>query len=1302
VKFDANGGTGTMESVSCKLGTNYYLPECSFTPPAGMRFKSWLYGSTVAYPIKNYVGSTGPSTITIVADWEPIPNYQATFVADGVTVDTVTFREGDSSLPEPAVPSKAHYDGAWEDYDLASATGDITINAVYTQNKDHSGNETAVVTAPTCTETGYTTYTCSLCGDKRQGDETAALGHDYKLDVAQSAPSIPGKEGFDYYVCSRDPSHFKKVPVPAPIMTHKATFMIGEEIIGEVVFDEGASALEEPAMPERPNYVGQWDAYDLAAAKADITIQGHYTPVDPDKISEAEGKAEAEYANGVVNITLTAQAASRTIKVISKKTKPVDVVLVLDQSGSMAEKLSARDRRSKRDALVNCANEFIQELYQNAVDTGVNHKAAVVGFAYSSYNEGKCVNTGLLATPSGRFINYNSITNNDYASALLPINDGGSINPRLVSGIDSIKSEGATAADLGLKIARNIFAETPTTEEERERIVVFITDGVPTWWDENAKLVRLTATEAISEANIIKNGQGAKIYSVGVHADADPAAAFTAAKDGVTTDRRGNFESYDFNRFLHVISSNYPEAKAMDNLGQGDQKSGFYMGVRDTSNLESIFTNILYSTVYQIKTFDKATLRYTLSNEFTLTMEQELKMREELKASLGMTDSDIQVSRNEDGTTTLCFQNVKAQETYDESKIQCYKASVHFQVSANRLAVGSVTTGTSDSGVEYGDSTIVPLEPPTVTIPQNRNLIVFTINGQAYRIQEANLGDAIIVPETELASWKVAEGTKVTGDYAVFEAKPNMASQYAIYWIIDGDKVVAWYPVGAAVVPPEVPAKAGYDFTGWDRKIPSTMPAYDLVCTAIYSPAHVHSYEKSYQSGSCDKGIVTTYRCACGEMRTETASPASHNFIAVLSDNGIRGNTVERVVCTRCGLSEEQNISFRVSSSKRGETTVLDLSLFQNEVNVIVPKEEIEMRFYVGEDGGKTYTVTRIDSDGHRTSYKTKAENGYLIFLANHFSIYVISELGEDGQTPTEEVTYDDAVEILDSKEEVVLPPDRKPEGGTGNSTGGTPSGSSSSGSSARDPSVAIGGDGKGGKVELGKDGSLTITPDEGYKISKITINGKEVKIPEDGNLTGLRQTDKVVVIFEETPTFIPVSERFTDVIAGSWYENAVQFAVDKGLFKGMTETAFAPNKTMSRGMLATVLYRLAEQPDADPSDLFNDVADNKYYAPAIAWAASKDVVSGYGNGKFGPNDNITREQLVAMVWRYEGKPAASNLALNFKDASQTSDWALEAMHWAVENGIINGYSDGRLDPQGQATRAQVAQMLMGYCKLAE
>jgi len=75
----------------------------------------------------------------------------------------------------------------------------------------------------------------------------------------------------------------------------------------------------------------------------------------------------------------------------------------------MAEKLSARDRRSKRDALVNCANEFIQELYQNAVDTGVNHKAAVVGFAYSSYNEGKCVNTGLLATPSGRFINYNSI-----------------------------------------------------------------------------------------------------------------------------------------------------------------------------------------------------------------------------------------------------------------------------------------------------------------------------------------------------------------------------------------------------------------------------------------------------------------------------------------------------------------------------------------------------------------------------------------------------------------------------------------------------------------------------------------------------------------------------------------------------------------------------------------------------------------------------------------------------------------------------------------------------------------------------
>ncbi len=673
------------------------------------------------------------------------------------------------------------------------------------------------------------------------------------------------------------------VAVSAPVVTHTATFVVGDEVIDRVVFEEGAATLAEPALPQRANYVGRWERYNLAAATGDITVHGLYTPLDPDAVSNVDAGVTATYDKSEVTIDLFARADSRTVKVVSQQTKPVDVVLVLDQSGSMKDSLSARDRQSKRDALVSCANAFVQSLYENAVASGADHRVAVVGFAYSSYNGGNYKNTGLLATPSGQSVNYARLKESDYRSALLPVNDGGHINANVVSGINAIRADGATAADLGLKMARDIFSANPT-QGERERIVIFITDGTPTSWGEEPARVRPTAATAISVASTIKNAQGAKIYSVGVHANADPSAAFTEAPDGITTNRNGTFVSYDFNRFLHAVSSNYPSAAAMDALGDGDKNGGFYMGVRDTENLDKIFTNILYSTVYQLKTFDKATLYYTLTPEFTLTTEQELAMRQALAAQ-GLTDADIQVIRNADSTTSLRFQNVKVREVYGEDGKLHYEAAVRFQVSANQT-------------------------------------------------------DAL--PDPSLASWTISEAT--------------------------------------------------------------------------FSPAHTHSFAPAYQTGSCREGLTSVYRCACGETRSETAQPAEHDFVAVLADNGGVGAEVERVVCTKCGHSEEQHINFKVSYSSARKTTVLDLNLLQNDVDVVQPTEDIELRFFVGEDGGKLYTVTRIDPDGQRTTYQTRAEGGYLVFRADHFSIYVLSELDETTAQPVEAVSYEQAVELLDSK----------------------------------------------------------------------------------------------------------------------------------------------------------------------------------------------------------------------------------------------------------------------------------------------
>lgn len=143
----------------------------------------------------------------------------------------------------------------------------------------------------------------------------------------------------------------------------------------------------------------------------------------------------------------------------------------------------------------------------------------------------------------------------------------------------------------------------------------------------------------------------------------------------------------------------------------------------------------------------------------------------------------------------------------------------------------------------------------------------------------------------------------------------------------------------------------------------------------------------------------------------------------------------------------------------------------------------------------------------------------------------------------------------------------------------------------------------------------------------------------------------------------------------------------------GYSDGRFGPNDPLSRAQFAQILFNKEGRPAVNYPMDFSDVSGEVWYAGAIRWAASQGIVGGYGSGRFGPDDPITREQLAVMLWRYSGSPAA-NRELSFTDADEISPFALEAMRWAVENGILNGYGGGRLDPQGQATRAQVAQML--------
>jgi hypothetical protein len=170
----------------------------------------------------------------------------------------------------------------------------------------------------------------------------------------------------------------------------------------------------------------------------------------------------------------------------------------------------------------------------------------------------------------------------------------------------------------------------------------------------------------------------------------------------------------------------------------------------------------------------------------------------------------------------------------------------------------------------------------------------------------------------------------------------------------------------------------------------------------------------------------------------------------------------------------------------------------------------------------------------------------------------------------------------------------------------------------------------------------------------------------------------------------------YTDVDAGQWYYEAVSYVVEQGLMQGY-EDRFDPYADVSRAMLTQILYNSEGQPAAAEASAFPDVAADEWYGAAVAWAAEAGVVTGYDDGTFGPDDNITREQLAAMLWRYAGSPTAQQRTLDFQDADQVSDYALEALLWATENGIILGKGGSTLDPKGLASRAEAAQMVMRF-----
>ena len=170
----------------------------------------------------------------------------------------------------------------------------------------------------------------------------------------------------------------------------------------------------------------------------------------------------------------------------------------------------------------------------------------------------------------------------------------------------------------------------------------------------------------------------------------------------------------------------------------------------------------------------------------------------------------------------------------------------------------------------------------------------------------------------------------------------------------------------------------------------------------------------------------------------------------------------------------------------------------------------------------------------------------------------------------------------------------------------------------------------------------------------------------------------------------------FSDVSANAWYADAVEYVKDNGIMNGTSATTFSPESSMTRAMLVTVLYRASGSPAVTGSANFTDVSSNAYYTDAVAWASANGIVTGYGNGRFGSNDPVNRAQIAAILWRYAGSPNAES-SQDFADENTIPTYASTAVDWARANGVVNGKEGNRFDPQGNATRAQVATILRNY-----
>ncbi len=949
-------------------------------------------------------------------EWEDLETTTCTVNGQRLRMCNTCYVEEVETIKAPG-----HSYGEWTVESAADCTTDGKRHATcdvcgYVNNetvKAYGHDYEAVFTVDeeaTCTEVGSKSRHCSRCEDKTDVTEVLALGHHistmWTIDVEPTCES----EGEKSHHCLRCDAISDVTPIPvashiygkwyvvteatmdeAGVRAHKcyncemteeaelpkllkytATFVADGDVVATVDFPEDATEIDVPEVPHKDKFNGEWENFEVR--NKNFTVNAVYTviPAEEKEGLNAGNKADYYSSTGEVEVNLNVSAQSKTIVTTTTKSVPLDIIFVLDQSGSMAD-------GGKKTALKNAVTSFSNAILEDAQMNSVDHRIAVVGFASGNNDWLNYENTELLTTD---VVKYNKITNADYKNALVSVNDDGKLNNVITNAVKAIDAEGATRADLGLEMASNIFAQNPVTDD-RQRVVVFLTDGVPTSYSNFEYSV---ANVAIKNAYQLKNTYDATVYSVGVF-------------DRTTSANRS------VNNFMNYVSSNYISENQMSVISWETTENigGYYLDVSDVDTLTEVFTSIVEETTTHTGRFTNATLKYTLTKYFTLTSAQEDAVRSKAMEKLGVSNDQIAITRNADGTTTIVINGVEP--WLEDGK---FVIDFTFRATANEktLKSGTYQVGTFESGIilENGEGYEAVFAPNSVDIGGTSGIAVFNINGIPYAINRLSSTTKVVAPATSFGAdynfigWSVPENLTLNNEVRVFDAE-LLVNEYKISWNIDGEIIEEIYAVGDFITVPQVGSNSiGGAFVGWDKTIPEKMPSENLTITAVYD-AHYHSYNVTKDFELCTEGGTQTYTCDCGDTYTEEIAPCEHSWEVITASNN--QNAIENAGsrCSVCGIKDSKALRLEGKDTHQEpdasyNTATVELDYVDENGDKHQPEGDIEISVQLDEvfenqiPDDATANVYRVNDDGSRTLLESEQNGMNMTFITDHFSTY--------------------------------------------------------------------------------------------------------------------------------------------------------------------------------------------------------------------------------------------------------------------------------------------------------------------------